>query len=175
MCRRASVSLSSLSRAHKRHSSPKPPTLASRACSRRSRSHSRPISLSLSLYCLSQLYPKSTHCCHRLTRPNALARVSFTVPLSPISSFNPSLIQISRLPTMPAAAKIEKPNATAVVVAAAAAVNSGEPITNGKGKANSNGASNQVQDPQKIVATIIEKKVRNLEKRKVCLSLPDKR
>lgn len=67
---------------------------------------------------------------------------------------------------MPAAAKIEKPNAT---VAAPA---SGEPLTNGKGKANSNGATNQVQDPQKIVATIIEKKVRNLEKRKVCLSLP---
>lgn len=66
---------------------------------------------------------------------------------------------------MPAAAKIEKPTAP------------GE-LNNGKGKMTSNknkeqaaevNSSNNVlqQDPPKIVNTIIEKKIRNLEKRKV--------
>ena len=51
---------------------------------------------------------------------------------------------------MPAAAKVEKTNPTEVT-------NKMANVTN----------NNQTQDPTKIANTIIEKKIRNLEKRKV--------
>lgn len=58
---------------------------------------------------------------------------------------------------MPAAANVERINAES----------GGNQQQNSKIVANNNNNCNVVQEPNKIVNTIIEKKIRNLEKRKV--------